>query len=151
MSSVSIPSEYRSELSNDEIGVNDVQVMFTRNLTKTYTFKNSSDDVGRGTKETDDKDNGSYDYQLVRKPSAFQQITQENQKLNKLSQNGYAPLMKYAQSQYEMQCYTACFLAMLSIGVCIIEHEIFIDHGRNKHDGLRMALLCIHIFITGLL
>jgi hypothetical protein len=103
MSSVSIPSEYKSELSHEGIEMAEVEVLFSRKLTKMNTFKNSDEEINRGTKETDDKDNGSDSFPLVRKLTVFQKFQEENAKLLKFEQSAYAPLMSHAQSIYHLQ------------------------------------------------
>ena len=85
---------------------------------------------------------------IKNKETDYQKFKRESDTNNKIKDNGHVPLVYLAYDEYKFQIYISCFLAIFSVGICIIEHEVLIKHGNNNHSGLRLALLIIHLFTS---
>lgn len=139
MSSESFPSDFRSDPPNvyEEIK----NPPFINSHYPVQPQIGSDIIVLKGTKDTNSNSKSDSDTPYVRKSTLFQTLMKKSNKSNKIPNAGNASLVNISMDQYRASVYLTTFFGFLSIGICLIEHEIFLQNGKGKHESLRMVLL----------
>lgn len=68
-----------------------------------------------------------------------------------LNTNNSATVINNARTQYYTCHFITLIFAFFSICVCMVEHEIYLDHSFVRHNTYRFYLLWVHYFINFLL
>lgn len=79
-----------------------------------------------------------------RSAKLFLRELRKEQSDNYLNPNVDATVVKEARNQYYVSHWVTCFLAVFGLGVCTLEHEIYMKYGFENKNDLRFRLLCIN-------
>lgn len=150
MSSVSIPNEYRSELSdilNDE---SDDNKFYRKKLSIRKPFVLDSTQKGT-TDDTDKNSKSEGEVQIRKQKTVFRELSKKLREETLHKHAGEPMFTRDALERVHFAKYLSCFLAWFSIGIIVIEHEMFLEYGDDKHSDYRFALICVHLLTTILL
>jgi hypothetical protein len=110
------------------------------------------DSTQKGTTDDTDKNSKSEgELHLRKQKTIFKELSKKLREENYHKHAGEPIFTRDALERVHFAKYLSCFLAWFSIGIIVIEHEMFLKYGDDTHSNYRFVLLCIHLLTTILL